>query len=168
MSTQTSIDIRTLKRGDVQRFRDLLRLFGDVFDMPDAYHHNQPDDFYLEGLLASPDFIAVTAEIMGTGDVSSQTVGGLCAYVMRKFEQRRSEIYIYDLAVHSQFRRQKVATRLINRIQDIAAETGVYVIFVQADGDDEPAKALYCSLGVEEHVCHYDIPPTGHEPLGKR
>lgn len=39
----------------------------------------------------------------------------------------------------------------------IAAERGVYVIFVQADPVDAPAVAFYSNLGQREDVLHFDI-----------
>ena len=35
-----------------------------------------------------------------------EVVGGLAAYELRKFEQARSEFYLYDLAVSEAHRRQ--------------------------------------------------------------
>lgn len=86
--------------------------------------------------------------------------GGLAAYELKKFEQERSEIYIYDLAVTQAHRRQGVATALIEELKKIGAARGAYVIFVQADTaiEDEPAIALYTKLGVREDVLHFDIP----------
>ncbi len=86
-------------------------------------------------------------------------VGGLAAYELKKFEQERSEIYIYDLAVSSEYRRKGIATALIERLKLIAADRGAYVIFVQADTDieDEPAIGLYTKLGLREEVLHFDI-----------
>ena len=86
-------------------------------------------------------------------------VGGLAAYMLPKFEQARSEFYIYDLAVDERYRRQGVATALIGELQRLAARRGIYVIFVQADHGDDPAIALYTKLGVREDVLHFDIEP---------
>lgn len=77
---------------------------------------------------------------------------------MKKFEQERSEIYIYDLAVAAEHRRRGAATALIRELQRIGAERGTYVIFVHADPSDAPAIALYSKLGVREDVLHFDIP----------
>nr|WP_277883972.1 GNAT family N-acetyltransferase [Nostoc sp. FACHB-888] len=54
---------------------------------------------YLRQLLDSDYFIALAA--LKEGEV----VGGLTAYKLKKFEQERSEIYIYDLAVAAAHRR---------------------------------------------------------------
>lgn len=84
-------------------------------------------------------------------------IGGLAAYVLEKFEQERSEIYIYDLAVAEEYRRLGAATGLIEALKGIASELGAYVIFVQADYGDDPAIALYTKLGTREDVMHFDI-----------
>lgn len=130
----------------------MLALFGEVFEEPATFSSNPPSDEYLQGLLAKPHFIALAAR---DGD---EVIGALAAYVLDKFEQARSEIYIYDLAVSAKHRRRGVATGLIRELQHIGAERGAWVIFVQADPPDEPAIRLYESLGVREEVLHFDIP----------
>ena len=131
--------------------RQTLRMFGEAFGDMASYTSNPPTDNYLRGLLASASFIALAA-IKG-----DDVVGGLAAYELHKFEQQRSEIYIYDLAVAEAHRRQGIATALIQELRRIAASRGAYVIFVQADLGDEPAIALYTKLGIREDVLHFDI-----------
>jgi aminoglycoside 3-N-acetyltransferase I len=79
---------------------------------------------------------------------------------LRKFEQERSEVYIYDLAVDEDHRRQGVATALIEALKPLAVARGASVIFVQADDVDPPAIALYTKLGMREDVVYFDIPVT--------
>ncbi|GGD16200.1 AAC(3)-I family aminoglycoside N-acetyltransferase [Aquisalinus flavus] len=146
-------DIARLRDTDIPAFRELLGVFGTAFEEPDTYEGAQPDDAYLTRLLASETFFALAAT---QGD---RIIGGLAAYELQKFEQARSEIYIYDLAVDEAHRRQGVATALIGRLQEIAAARGAWVIFVQADHGDDPAIALYESLGAREEVLHFDIEP---------
>lgn len=137
----------------VRAMRDLLDLFGREFEDVSTYSGRQPSNDYLADLLRSETFIALAAFDRET------IVGGLAAYLLPKFEQARSEIYIYDLAVASQHRRQGVATSLINHLRRQATELGAYVIYVQADYGDAPATALYTKLGVREDVMHFDIQP---------
>jgi len=85
-------------------------------------------------------------------------VGGLTGYVLPKFEQPRSELYI-DLAVDAAHRRLGVATALIDQVKALAARRGIYVLFVQADYGDDPAIALYTKVGRREDVLHFDIAP---------
>ena len=149
-----SFDVRVLGAGDIASLCAVLSMFGTAFDEISTYTERQPDDVYLERLLSSSAFVAVTAFSSG------KVIGGIAAYVLPKFEQARSELYIYDLAVDEGHRRQGVATAMIAALQDLAAERGIYVIFVQADHGDEPAIALYTRLGVREDVLHFDIAPT--------
>ena len=111
----------------------------------------QPSSDYVRERLCDPGFVALAAM---AGD---EVIGGLAAYELKKFEQARSEFYIYDLAVQAAHRRQGVATRLIEALKPIARAAGGYVIFVQADQGDTPAIALYTKLGVREDVLHFDI-----------
>lgn len=137
---------------DLPVLHGLLAMFGEAFAEPDTYQGAVPSDAYLAKLLGKPHFIALAAL---DGD---EVVGGLAAYELEKFERARSEIYIYDLAVREAHRRKGVATALIRALQEIAEERGAYVIYVQADTGDEPAIALYESLGAREDVHHFDIP----------
>jgi aminoglycoside 3-N-acetyltransferase I len=138
---------------DLPLMRGLCAMFGEAFDEIDTYTAEPPSDAYLRELLADPTFTALAAV---EDDV---VVGGLAAYEFRKFEQERSEIYLYDLAVAAPHRRQGIATALIARLKEIAAKRGAYVIFVQADTApiDIPAIELYSKIGKREEVLHFDI-----------
>lgn len=149
-----AITVRTLGPDDAGLLRKTLDVFGVAFGDTETYSASQPDDQYLEGLLASETFIAVVAI---AGD---DVVGGLAGYVLPKFEQKRSEFYIYDLAVLEPYRRQGIATAMIDELGRVAVNRNVYVIFVQADHGDEPAIRLYTKLGRQEEVLHFDIEPT--------
>ncbi len=95
----------------------MLSTFGMAFEDETTYTSQQPDDAYLVRLLSNPDFIAIAAIANGL------FVGGLTAYVLPKFEQARSEVYIYDLAVEAGSRRQGIATALIRTVQKEAEDS---------------------------------------------
>lgn len=136
----------------------LSAVFGEVFSDKETYTENKPSADYVRSLLSSDYFIALAALD------ESKVIGGLAAYELKKFEQERSEIYIYDLAVIAAHRRKGVAIALIERLKIIAAERGAYVIYVQADTgpEDKPAIELYSKLGVQEEVLHFDIEVKGN------
>jgi aminoglycoside 3-N-acetyltransferase I len=148
----SGFDVVRLAAADLDAMRRLNLLFGEAFEDPASYQARPPPDDYLTGLLAQ-DHVIVLAARRG-----AEVVGGLVAYELEKFEQARSELYIYDLAVAEAARRQGVATALIGALQAIGRARGAYVIFVQADPGDEAAMQLYARLGVREEVLHYDIP----------
>lgn len=151
-----AVSIYRLGAEQITQLRTLNGLFGSVFEMSDDYLGLPPSDSYLTSLLENKHFIALVAE------VNSVIVGGLAAYVLPKFEQERSEIYIYDLAVIEQCRRQGIATALINEVKTIAREIGVWVIYIQADDGDEAPVNLYTKLGTKERVLHFDIDPEDY------
>ena len=152
MSQPAAYVVRQLTDADVETLRELLAVFGHAFRDVGTYTQAQPDAAYLRKLLGGEYFIALVAL---DGDAIA---GGIAAYELPKFEQARSEIYIYDLAVAEPHRRKGVATALITKLQSIAAERRADVIFVQADLPDAPAIALYSNLGRREDVIHFDIP----------
>ncbi len=147
-------EICVLGPDDTAAFDAMRDLFAQAFEDPESYTANPPDTGYVATLLANPSFIALVA--MEGGAV----VGALVAYVLPKFEQARSEVYIYDLAVDLAHRRRGIATALIGALKPIARARGAWVIYVQADHVDPPAIALYTRLGVREDVLHFDIPVT--------
>ena len=146
-------DVHVLGPTDSSSLRAMLAMFGRAFEEPDTYGARQPDDAYLQALLASGTFVAVAAR------AGAEVIGGIAAYVLPKFEQARSELYLYDLAVDAAHRRQGVATAMIDALRRLAARRGIYAMFVQADRGDDAAIALYGKLGVREDVLHFDIAP---------
>lgn len=155
MSRPVPFSVRQPGSADVPVMQRMLHMFGKAFGELDTYTGKPPGTTYLERLLASESFIALAALD------DEEVVGGVAAYGLRKFEQERSEIYIYDLAVDSAHRRQGIATALIFELRKIAALRRAYVIFVQADHGDDPAIALYSRLGAREDVLPFDIAPGG-------
>ena len=130
----------------------LLGVFAEAFAEPQTYMGAVPGDEYLRRLLQKEYFIPLVAL------AEDKVIGGLVAYELEKFEQERSEIYLYDLAVKESHRRKGVATSLIDELKSIAKRRGAWVIFVQADHGDNAAISLYESLGKKEDVHQFDIP----------
>ena len=151
------IPVRRLSRADIPLMLEMSAMFGAAFNEVETYTKRPPSGGYLDRLLGKQEFVALAAVQEGA------VVGGLVAYELVKFEQERSEFYIYDLAVREDMRRRGVATALIAQMQQIARANAAKVVFVQADHGDEAAIALYSKLGRREDVLHFDIPaaPAG-------
>jgi aminoglycoside 3-N-acetyltransferase I len=150
--------IHRLRPTDVRLLRKLNALFGNAFSDPETYDAEPPSDAYLEDLLAKEHVFALVAM------AGEEVMGGLVAYELDKFERARREVYIYDLAVSADHRRQGIATALIGHLREIAARRGAWVVYVQADYGDDPAIALYEKLGIREEVLHFDIPVEPKSP----
>lgn len=144
--------IRRLGPDDVDLAFDWRHMFNTAFGEPDD---SVPSRDYLAALLADPKFIALAAAAEGT------IVGGLAAYELVKYERERSEIYIYDLAVAEGFRGRGIGRALIDALKPIARDKGAWMIFVQANREDEAAIALYRTMATEEQPLHFDIDPNG-------
>ena len=149
---ESSFTVRRLGADDIQWMRAVIHMFGAAFEDLPTYTSAPPSDAYLKRLLARRHFVVLAAF------KEEEVVGGLAAYELEKFEQERSELYIYDLAVAAAHRRQGIATALIEKLKEIGAAGSAYVIYVQADPVDPPAIALYSKLGIREDVLHFDIP----------
>lgn len=145
---------RRLVDGDDLLYEAMLDLFGEAFEDRETYGAARPGPSWRRRLLSAEHFFAL---IVLDGD---RVVGALAGYELMKFEQERSEFYIYDLAVAETHRRRGIATGLINAFRAIAHDRGGWVVFVQADYADPPAIALYESLGTREEVLHFDIAPA--------
>lgn len=150
-SKRAEFQVVRLGAADVGRMHAMSTMFGEAFEDVPTYTRARPSAAYLTRLLGQETLFAVAAV------VGEEVIGGLVAYELMKFEQERSEIYIYDLAVAAAHRRRGVATALIRTLTELAALRGAYVVFVQADLGDEPAIALYSKLGTREDVLHFDI-----------
>ncbi|MFD1883800.1 AAC(3)-I family aminoglycoside N-acetyltransferase [Paracoccus pacificus] len=148
-----SQSIRKLGPADIAQMRAVNAMFAEAFGDPQTYLESPPDDVWLGDLLAGDQVIVLAAVDAG------RVVGGLVAYDLPKLEQRRREIYIYDLAVAATHRRRGIATALIDALRPIARARGAWVMYVQADPPDAAAVALYERLGIREDVCHFDIAP---------
>ncbi len=144
--------VTRLGSGDIALMRQLNAMFAAAFEDDLTYSVAPPSDEWLSRQLARPDLVVLAAIHPLAGPC-----GGLVAHVLPKLEQERSEIYIYDLAVASDHRRQGVATALINWLQAEAKALGAHALFVQADYSDPPAIALYEKLGDGGSVLHFDM-----------
>lgn len=144
-------EIQILGPNDHALFHGMLDVFAEAFEDEESYSSNRPTQDYISHLLISDSFVGIVAVS------EDRVIGGLAAYELKKFEQARSEFYIYDLAVLEANRRAGVATRMIEALKPIAASRNAKIIFVQADYGDDPAISLYTKLGYREEVLHFDI-----------
>lgn len=137
MNVMDEVRIRRLQPADVELARQLFAVMSEAFE-----EERRPlSPSYVERLLLQPDFWVMAAL---RGD---QALGGLTAHTLPMTRNESSELFIYDIAVASGERRQGIGRKLVEALRISAAESGIDVMFVPAEADDEPALDFYRALG---------------------
>jgi aminoglycoside 3-N-acetyltransferase I len=139
--------IKRLGKNDLELAQQLFLLFEKVFEMEDFISVSQP---YLTELLQKPDFIIYAAVH------KSKIIGGLTAYELPMYYAEQSEIFIYDIAIQTEFQRIGLGKKLLSAIKEYGKENGIKEIFVAANEEDEHALDFYRSTGgKEEKIFHF-------------
>jgi len=124
------VDVKRLGPGDGHLLRDVAE---DVFDdelVADRVAHFLNDD----------NHILIVAYLKG------RVIGQLAAMVHRHLDSP-SEVYIDNLGVTPLHQRQGVATKMIERMLEIAREFGCQSVWAATEIDNEVAAALYRRTG---------------------
>jgi aminoglycoside 3-N-acetyltransferase I len=144
--TSNNLQYSRLGPEDGSKLIELIKLFKEVFEMD-------------QRLLPSPDYLTKllrdSNKIFLVASYSSRVVGGLSGYLLESVHGY-SEIYVYDLAVHTNFQRQGIGQSLMREIKNLAEFAGASQVFVQADVVDQQALEFYRKIGgVETDVRHF-------------
>src|SRR5688500_9028868 len=138
------ISIHKLGEQDISIFEELIKLFGNVFEMKGF---TIPRREHLAKLLSKDTFF-VFVEIL-----EGNVVGGLTSYTLQQYYSEKPLVYIYDLAVKTDLQRKGIGKALISAIVKYCREKNMEEVFVQADEADDYAHDFYRSTGaVEEKV----------------
>jgi aminoglycoside 3-N-acetyltransferase I len=117
--------------------RRLFAMMAEVFEEP-----NQTlSDAYLDALLSRTDFWAMAA-LLG-----QEVVGGITAHALPMTRAETTELFIYDVAVHTDHQRRGVGRQLLNALRDAAASESIGELFVPADNEDTHALDFYRAVG---------------------
>jgi len=142
-----NITIQKLSSERIMHFIELIHVFEDVFEMKNFVI---PDEDHLQKLLKNNAFHAFVAL------QNYQVIGGLTAYTLPAYYSESPLVYIYDLAVKTEFQRRGVGKMLIQNINDYCKSINVEEVFVQADMDDIDVIDFYRSTGGKaENVVHF-------------
>jgi aminoglycoside 3-N-acetyltransferase I len=143
-----SIQIKKLGKQDMDQFIALVSLFEDVFEMK---NFQMPDKDHLQQLLEKDSFFVFVAL------ADHQVVGGLTSYTLQQYYSIKPLVYIYDLAVRSEYQRQGIGKKLISAINSYCQEMGMEEVFVQADEEDGHALEFYRATGATSgKVVHFN------------
>jgi aminoglycoside 3-N-acetyltransferase I len=137
MALMGDIRVERLTVADVERARVLFATMAAVFEID-----SEPlSDSYLVRVLVREEFWALAASVDG------RTVGGLTAHTLPLTRAEVSEVFIYDIAVISDYQRQGIGRQLVAILRAEATACGITVVFVPADNEDAHALDFYQALG---------------------
>lgn len=123
--------------GERARARQLFTLMAEVFEEP----RDELPDAYLDSLLNRRDFWAAAA-LSG-----ESVVGGITAHTLPMTRSAKSELFVYDIAVHAAHQRRGVGRLLLEQLRAAATAVGISEAFVAADNEDQHALDFYRALG---------------------
>lgn len=130
------IEIRPYMQTDVDR---VIELWAVVF--PNAPAHNDP-------LTDLQSKLGVQPELFFLAESDGRIVGT----AMSGFDGHRG--WVYYVAVHPEFRRRGIGTRLMKRVESSLTDTGCPKLNLQIRADNAAVQAFYESLGylVEDRI----------------
>jgi aminoglycoside 3-N-acetyltransferase I len=98
------------------------------------------------------DFFAHDENCLIAASDGNSPVGFLVAYRMPKLSRDASMISLYEIAGAPAYRRQGIATKMINLLKSLCKEIDVIEIWVGTENDNIPAMQLYKSTGA---ICEH-------------
>ena len=80
---------------------------------------------------------------------------GMITGVEMTHPDKGTEMFVYELGVADDARRQGIAVELVHALQQLAHERGCYGMWVAVDADNDPALQTYRSAGADpaEDAC---------------
>jgi len=97
-------------------------------------------------------FLAQESNYLIIAEDGNAPVGSLTAYRMPALCCDATMVYIFEIEVTENYRRQGIGTRMINLLKQFCLEDGVEDIWVATEKDNQAARRLYESTG---GICEY-------------
>ena len=135
--------LQKLLPSDLRLAQALLKSWQEDEEVQDA---KIPGEKHLLKLLAKDSFHAYVVLY------DEEVVGGLTAYELQMFTEENDEMFLYEIGINKQHRRQKLGKWLIEALKSTCREKGIDVIFVGTSSENVAAKRLYTSTGGDEEV----------------
>ena len=118
----SQIEIRKLTDQDVSAFKALLLLFNQAFeeelDLSTTEH--------LSVLLNNRQFVVMAAF---SGE---EILGGLTAYELPLYYDNKTEIFLYDMAIHPDHQRKGIGKQLLEFLKAYCAKNQIITLYVLA------------------------------------
>lgn len=133
----SNIRVQRLTTEGIASARETFAVMSEVFEETPS----ELSDAYVSRLLARSEFWALAAFD------NDRIVGGITAHALGMTRGESTELFIYDLAVHSAFQRRGIGRLLVETLRVEAARAGLDTVFVAADNVDTHALDFYRALG---------------------
>ncbi len=129
--------VKRLTSSDREAAQELFAMMGEIF----GEDFVPLGDNYVDQLLRRNEFWALAAI------VDDVVVGGMTAHTLPMTRAETSELFVFDIAVRSQYQRMGVGRRLFSTLRAEAVKAAIRGVFVAADDDDDHALDFYRALG---------------------
>lgn len=127
------MEIKKLNQNAISDFKDLIKIFKDVFEN----ERELPNNDHLVKLLSNNDFVVFVVKLDG------RVVGGLTIYVLQNYYNEKPIAYIYDVAITPNFQGQGLGKKLIEEVCMFCEKNGFEDAYVEAESDDIDAINFY-------------------------
>jgi aminoglycoside 3-N-acetyltransferase I len=105
-----------------------------------------PSDKYIKTLLAKDNFHVVVAL------QNEMLIGGLTGYELEMYKEEIKEMFLYEIAVKNDYRKNGVAKALIEFLKQLCITKGIKEMYVGTSTNNNAAIKLYQSTGGQEDV----------------
>lgn len=129
-------EVRRLQSGDEAILRTISRRF----------KRRDVDEDTAAALLARSDVVVLAALEDDTA------IGFALAYLLPRIDRDQGMLFVYELDVAEEHRRQGHGRALLEQLQDFSAEQGLMKMFVSAGEDNEVAQTLLATSGGERSL----------------
>jgi aminoglycoside 3-N-acetyltransferase I len=135
----SNFSLRVLESVDLPVARELF----EMWRREDSVSASPASDETLQRLLARDDFHVVAALRDG------MVIGGLTAYELVMYTEAATELFVYEVGVAEEHRRQGIGRALIECARELCRARGLSELYVPAFASDERAVAFYQSCGLK-------------------
>ena len=94
-------------------------------------------------------FLTTGVNLLAVALTGGEVVGFASGTVLMHPDKPRA-FFLNEIAVHGEFRRQGIGTRLFTRLRDEAVERGCAGLWLATEADNRAARALYRKAGGRE------------------
>jgi len=129
-----NVEIQKLTKEDTDCFSELIKVFKETFEWK---NFSLPTNIHLQKVLKNKSFLVFVAK------QDQNTIGGLTAHVLERYDLEKPSAYIYDIAVLPKYQRKGIGKLLIEKLNNYYEKKGVSEVFVQSETDDQQALNFY-------------------------